>query len=158
MEMLRQFFALLMLSVFASGSLAQLTIRAPGSLDSQTLGAPVPLTQEQAFPFYVSETGINQLRISWNLAPEHYLYRHAFGFSLLQPGNEPLTLSPTLPDGIKKTDEFFGAIEAYYDQVNADLQLPANVGADTVLLIEYQGCADWGFCYPPQRREFNLNP
>jgi len=138
---------------------AQLDTRSLSGLEARTLGNPVPLAQDEAFPFYVNETGAGQLRIIWNLAPGHYLYRHAFHFTLQSGASTPdVELSPVLPAGLQKTDEFFGAIEAYYGQVSADLSLPANTRPNAILLIQYQGCADWGFCYPPQRREYPLQP
>lgn len=120
---------------------------------------PKPLALEEAFPFFVSTSSPGQYRISWNLAPGHYLYRHAFGFALQQSENgELLETDVTLPDGLKKTDQFFGDIEAYYDQVVAELSLPTVPGPQARLIIEYQGCADWGFCYPPQRVSYPLTP
>ena len=63
-----------------------------------------------------------------------------------------------LPEGLERTDQFFGEIVAYYDNVSVDISLTTVPGPDSILIIEYQGCADWGFCYPPQRAEHRLNP
>ncbi len=120
---------------------------------------PVPLSLEEAFPYFVSTSSPGQYRITWNLAPGHYLYRHAFSFSLQQrEGGELLEADVTLPDGLKKTDQFFGDIEAYYERVSADLTLPTVPTPQATLVFEYQGCADWGFCYPPQRVSYPLTP
>lgn len=156
MQMLRQISLLLVFGLCSTLCAAQFDARAPSSLENRTLGNPAPLPLEQAFPFYVSETGPNQLRITWTPAAGHYLYRHAFQFSLQNGTIEDVTV--TLPDGLRKTDQFFGDIEAYYNSVSIDLILPANPGTDAVLLIQYQGCADWGFCYPPQREAYPLFP
>ena len=61
-------------------------------------------------------------------------------------------------DGLKKNDQFFGDIEAYYGQLDIDLSLNTVPSPNARIFIHYQGCADWGFCYPPQRFEFLLNP
>ncbi len=122
-------------------------------------GQTEPLALEQAFPFFVSTSGPGQYQVIWNPAPGHYLYRHAFSISLLTTADsEPLTADFSLPEGRKKTDQFFGDIEAYYEQVVAELTLPTVPGPDAALVIEYQGCADWGFCYPPQRVNYPLAP
>ena len=120
---------------------------------------PTPLSQEEAFPYYVSEVGAGEYRITWTPARGHYLYRHAFAFSL-QYGNdsEASALAFEIPPGLPKSDQFFGDIEAYYDDVHATLTLPASIPANATLIIEFQGCADWGFCYPPQKRPFTLLP
>ena len=145
----------LLLGLVSESGLAQLDSRSFSGFSNQ----PQPLPLEQAFPFYVSELGSGRFKISWNLAEGHYLYRHAFNFSMQQSSAaEELAIDYTLPDGLKKTDEFFGDIEAYYDTVSVDISLPTVPGPDAMLLIQYQGCADWGFCYPPQRYEFILSP
>lgn len=114
-----------------------------------------PLTISEAFPFTVSVQAANALRISWNIADSHYLYGHQFSFGV-QHGDEVQWLEFTLPEGIDKTDEFFGDVTAYYDRAAITLSLPESTPEDSVLIIEFQGCADWGFCYPPQRVEYPI--
>lgn len=119
---------------------------------------PQPLSLAEAFPFYVSEIAAGEYRVTWNPAPGHYLYRHAFAISLQQPQSDnsrPLDFS--LPPGLPRSDQFFGDIEAYYDTVSVTLELP-ELRANSSLIIEYQGCADWGFCYPPERQTYPLGP
>lgn len=118
---------------------------------------PTPLSLEEAFPYFVSEIGDGEYRITWTPARGHYLYRHAFAFSL-QPGDnrEAISIDFEIPPGLPKSDQFFGDIEAYYDDVSANLTLPNTTPADATLIIEFQGCADWGFCYPPQKQPFPL--
>ncbi|MCG8412859.1 MAG: protein-disulfide reductase DsbD N-terminal domain-containing protein [Pseudomonadales bacterium] len=141
----------------SSSTFAQLQPRSISSLDN-SLGQNRPLALEQAFPYFVSATG-GRYEIVWTPAPGHYLYRHAFAFSLVESeGATPQSLRFELPDGLKKTDQFFGDIEAYYDSVRAEISIDNAPGAEASLLIEYQGCADWGFCYPPQRVFYPLNP
>lgn len=147
--------AFLLLSMFSELALAQLGSRSFSGFSNQ----PEPLPLEQAFPFYVSVLGPGRYRVSWNLAEGHYLYRHAFDFTMQQSSEaEELPIDYSLPDGLKKTDQFFGEIEAYYNNVSVDINLPTVPGPDASLVIQYQGCADWGFCYPPQRTEFILLP
>jgi len=137
---------------------AQLTPRTISGLASQPT-SPQPLPLEQAFPFYVSAVSPGRYKIVWNLPDDHYLYRHAFEFTLSQQvDSAELPVEVTMPDGLKKNDQFFGDIEAYYGQLAIDLSLSTVPGPDARIFIHYQGCADWGFCYPPQRFEFLLNP
>ena len=60
-----------------------------------------------------------------------------------------------LPEGLAKTDQFFGEVTVYYDRVSIDLSLPPAHRGKT-LILHYQGCAEWGFCYPPQRDLYPL--
>ena len=59
-----------------------------------------------------------------------------------------------LPPGKIKEDQFFGRMETYRDNVTAKLT-GAAAGGVTMLRfkVSYQGCADAGICYPPQRKE-----
>lgn len=159
MTTLRQTCLLLALCCISTLGLAQLDTRQPSSLDSRTQDSQRPLPLDQAFPFYVSETAADTFRVTWTPAPGHYLYRHAFQFAL-QAGAATASeaLAVTIPPGLRKTDQFFGDIEAYYEPVSITVTVPPSARANGVLLIQYQGCADWGFCYPPQRREFPLLP
>jgi len=120
---------------------------------------PSPLPLEQAFPFYISEVSPGKMRVTWNLADGHYLYRHAFNFTMKQnETSEALDVNALIPSGLKKTDQFFGQIEAYYESLSVGLNLTTVPSPEAFLIIEYQGCADWGFCYPPQKTLFKLTP
>ena len=148
---------LLLVHLLPLGAHAQL---GPRSGDSALAGSQQrPLPVEQAFPWFVSIDGPGRVSVTWQPAPEHYLYRHQFHFTLL-PGNDgpPFSLAFELPDGVQKTDEFFGDIEAYYGPVKASLQLDPGLIPGARLEIRFQGCADWGFCYQPHQVIVPLQP
>lgn len=57
-----------------------------------------------------------------------------------------------------KHDEFFGQVQTYRKQLQATLAGKADPAVQTaVLQVQYQGCADAGVCYPPQRREIRVD-
>ena len=146
---------LALLLVLPLAAQAQLGQRDAPSLSSR----PEPLPIEQAFPFFVSIDSPEQLSVTWTPAAEHYLYRHQFAFALASTAQDsPTPLQFSLPEGIKKQDEFFGDIEAYYGSVSARLPLAIASSDADYLLISFQGCADWGFCYPPQTVKYALHP
>jgi len=155
---IRLFLLLATLLLAGNAVHAQLTPRTVSGLAAQPT-YPRPLPLEDAFPFYISAVSPGRYKITWNLPDGHYLYRHAFEFILSQQvDSAELPIAFTMPDGLKKNDQFFGDIEAYYGQVDVDLNLSTVPGLNARIFINYQGCADWGFCYPPQRFEFLLNP
>ena len=106
------------------------------------------LPVDQAFVLAAYPDGGEQVVLDWQIAPGYYLYRHRISAKTTTPG---FTLGPiALPDGKKKSDEFFGDVEVYYDVLSASLPLTRADGASTVeLSVSYQGCADAGLCYPP---------
>ncbi|PCJ46818.1 MAG: protein-disulfide reductase DsbD [Gammaproteobacteria bacterium] len=91
--------------------------------------------------------------IRWKIAENYYLYKHRFSFSAAG-----VDLSEAyIPDGIKKVDEYFGAVEVYYKHVEVSIPYK-NPQSRVVLTVNYQGCADAGLCYTPATRhlEFEL--
>lgn len=89
------------------------------------------------------------LRVRWIVADGYYLYRSKFDITAESPG---LTLDkPAWPDGISKTDEYFGTQEIYQHEVEAIAGFKrSDAGAHPLTLkVTYQGCAEAGLCYPP---------
>jgi thiol:disulfide interchange protein DsbD len=131
---------------------AQFGDRATSSLDQNATPRVLPI--RSAFPYHLGAVVNNKLAITWTPAPEHYLYRHRFAFSA---GEHSLPF--TLPDGLAMEDEFFGAIEAYFGAVITEIDLSSarDLPAASSLSIRFQGCAAWGFCYPPQTVDIPLH-
>ena len=150
--------ALLLLASLSSASAAEAQIGTSSLSGLERSDIPRVLSTEQAFPFAVAASSQSQLTLTWTPAQEHYLYRHRFNFTLVPVSGDatPQRLSFTLPEGKAMEDEFFGAIEAYFEPVAVQVSLPDGFAADALLAVEYQGCAAWGFCYPPQRAELPL--
>lgn len=152
---------ILIVGCLGAGMLLPLaSAQAPAGIGAGALGGerPRPLPIERAFPFHVSLLDERRLGVTWEIAADHYLYRHRFGFLLHTPGREAVPVAFSLPDGIPMRDEFFGEIEAYFQTVTAYLEVEAGQRQGASLVIEYQGCAAWGFCYPPQSASFPLDP
>ncbi len=98
----------------------------------------------------------NTVEVSFQIAPGYYLYKDKIT-AAARSGQVQLG-SLRLPDGRKKTDEYFGETEVYYDEVFATLPL-ARATPDAMPLsleIGFQGCADDGICYPPVTRTLDV--
>jgi len=119
------------------------------------------LPVDQAFRVAVAASGPRALQVSFTLAPAVYLYRERFEAALQVAGQAPQLLSWDLPPGVTKHDPNFGKdLEVYHGDVSGSLGLPsgvASVPGDAILTVGYQGCADAGLCYPPQKRRFLIN-
>lgn len=116
------------------------------------------LPPEQVFILSAEVVNANQLALTWNIADGYYLYRDKFKFTLKEtPG---ITLGePNLPKGEEKHDENFGLMEVFHDEVTAllPLQRDNTSATDITLTVNYQGCAEAGFCYPPMKQELLLS-
>ena len=122
-----------------------------GWLESQPKFLPV----DEAFRFSSEKLDGNRIKIIWDIPKGYYLYRHAFTFNI-KDSEYSLLMDPTvsvepMAGGKKKYDEWFGDVEVYYQQASAELAI--SDGSDsTQVEVGYQGCADKGLCYPPQKR------
>jgi len=106
------------------------------------------LPVDEAFVLSVAAPTRERIELNWHIAEGYYLYRHRSKV-VVQSGFAAQDLQ--LPDGQKSVDEFFGEVETYRQQLQA--VLPGKALADSVSLeVHYQGCADLGVCYPPQKR------
>lgn len=110
-------------------------------------GQPEFLPVDQAFQVSAVRQADGSLELNWIIAKDYYLYRHRFQFESIKPG--ALSLSPRIPAGIAKHDEYFGDVEVYYNNVTISL---TDREQARLLRIGYQGCAEAGLCYPPQTR------
>ena len=129
-----------------------------GSVDRGLGGAagkPEFLPVEEAYQLEVEILGEREVGLYWQIAPQYYLYRHRFAFELRDHAGG-IALKSHFPEGIRKQDENFGEVEAYYQGAGITLDLQRGTGLAT-LTATSQGCADAGLCYPPLKQYFQLD-
>ncbi|HEY8707726.1 MAG TPA: protein-disulfide reductase DsbD N-terminal domain-containing protein, partial [Burkholderiaceae bacterium] len=112
-------------------------------------GAEEFLAPEQAFRLEVAKSGPDEVQLHWSIAPGYYLYRDRIGATASPSGTR---LNAELPPGIRKDDPNFGVMEIYHDAVTMKIS-PAGAAA---LDVTWQGCADAGLCYPPQKQTIRV--
>ena len=111
------------------------------------------LDVDQAFAYSSDMLDGNNLVARWKIAEDYYLYREKFSFEIRDASGISLG-AVTLPRGQMKNDESFGDMEVFHDGVEVKLPLlRTNLNPTNITLVaKYQGCAEAGFCYPPQER------
>ena len=130
------------------------TLSSPAKTNADQFGShnafdePTILAVDEAFALTVVREE-KQLTLLWQIQPGYYLYRHR----LKVTGSDHLG-KPVIPAGIERNDEYFGDVEVYYEVLQVDI--PAESDGDVAFVVEYQGCADKGICYPPQKRPYSL--
>src|SRR5579859_861341 len=92
------------------------------------------------------------ISVHWDILKGYYLYKDKFRFISHVTGIKLGT--PEFPKGETKTDPFFGKQEIYHQGVSATVPYTGEGKLD--LEIVYQGCAEIGFCYPPQHKIVSL--
>ena len=115
----------------------------------RSLASTEILKVDEAFRLSVLATD-DHVEAEWQMADGYYLYKHRFGFE----GRNGTELGTTsFPTGLAKVDEFFGDVEVYYEGLSIKIPVIEQSGP-LILDITYQGCADYGFCYPPKTKRF----
>jgi len=111
------------------------------------------LPPDQAFVFSADVVNGNMLKASWNIEEGYYLYRDKFAFELQDVDGMSIG-DIVMPASETKVDESFGEMEVYHNSVDINIPLKRTVLEPTklTLIAKYQGCADAGLCYPPQKK------
>ena len=119
------------------------------------------LPAEEAFRFSALVEGSNQLRLRWDIADGTYLYADKIRLELEGDGariGEFQLPPPKIKHDSVTPEGEIGDVEAYVDDI--DLLLPlvrtAPEATEVQLTASYQGCAERGICYPPQKTSVAL--
>ena len=129
-----------------------LSALAQSALSAYTQQQTQFLPVDEAYQLTLVADGDQRLMLQWVIAPEYYLYRHAFK-AQASDSEGSIAANLVLPDGLAKTDEFFGDVEVYYDALEAIVALERTTELAQIK-VTYQGCADAGLCYPPETKSF----
>lgn len=115
-----------------------------------------PLQVDQAFSMSIQPQSKQTFLATWNIAPGYHLYRDRFAFNVLSPHSVRVA-SVALPQGIPKQDDILGKYVIYVGKVTIPVTLENPDANQVTLSIDYQGCADTGFCYPPVTKRLVLD-
>ena len=94
----------------------------------------------------------HDLSLNWQIKEGYYLYRQQINITPAQANMAPLQL----PGGESHEDEFFGRSEIYRQKLSLPIGIEQAAKGAT-LSVTYQGCADAGFCYPPETKVIPLS-
>ncbi len=125
------------------------------------------LPAEEAFRLAAEPLAPDRLRLRWTIAPGTFLYRDKLALKLESPAGATLgeviwpaaerVANAVRPDGS------LGDVHLYREGIEVEVPI-AGLPADgqgqaqaITLTASYQGCADIGVCYPPQRTRVELS-
>ncbi|MFJ5854700.1 protein-disulfide reductase DsbD [Enterobacter cancerogenus] len=109
----------------------------------------IPADQAFVFDFQQNQHDLN---LTWQVKEGYYLYRKQVSITPAQASVGALQM----PTGEWHEDEFYGKSEIYRQRLNVPVTVnQADKGA--TLTVTYQGCADAGFCYPPETKVVPLS-
>jgi len=134
------------------------------TLNSLTKGLGLPrqdefLEADRVFVFSAEVIDGNTVLAYWDIADGYYLYRDKFEFSVEDGAGITLGYIEYPPVSKVIDDEVFGEMPVYYSEAAIKISLDRMVTSpvNMVLRAKYQGCADAGFCYPPESKTMGLS-
>ncbi|HGN9374262.1 TPA: protein-disulfide reductase DsbD [Citrobacter pasteurii] len=120
-----------------------------GLFDSPGRSQFVPADRAFIFDFQQNQHDLN---LSWQVKDGYYLYRKQIRITPSQADIAEVKLPP----GVWHEDEFYGKSEIYRKRLNVPVTINQAASGAT-LTVTYQGCADAGFCYPPETKTVPLS-
>ena len=109
----------------------------------------IPADQAFVFDFQQNQ---HDLSLTWQVKEGYYLYRKQVSITPAKANVGALQM----PAGEWHEDEFYAKSEIYRQRLSVPVTVnQADKGA--TLTVTYQGCADAGFCYPPETKVVPLS-
>ncbi|MGR8979284.1 MAG: protein-disulfide reductase DsbD [Gammaproteobacteria bacterium] len=114
------------------------------------------LPPDEAFIVKAKAVSSDRLEVTWDIAEGYLLYKKSFRF---ESKTDPVGLgTPVFPEGKIKHDDMLGDVVHYRDTLTIPVPLIGAEGVPSLkVLVRYQGCADWGVCYPPQNKTLEID-
>lgn len=115
------------------------------------------LPPDQAFALATEVTDANTVTARVRIASGYYLYRDKTSVKLLS-GNGTKLGKVELPRGQVKNDPYIGKTEIIHDELSVRIPLvrTTTAASDIEMEIGYQGCAEKGICYSPEKKKVSL--
>jgi thiol:disulfide interchange protein DsbD len=117
-----------------------------------SLAEGVPLPADQAFKLSITLTPPNQIITQWQIAPGYYLYRKQTQV-IFEPAAQ---VDVRFPQGELRYDTIRGRYEAFSGSLMVPTFLKVQQN-NLKMRVNYQGCSQDGFCYPPMSQSFTLD-
>lgn len=105
---------------------------------------------DQAFPFNYFQQD-HRITLDWQVKEGYYLYQQRLSFSA-----ENVVLGDIqMENGQPYRDEFFGDVNIYTNPLFVNIPMQ-DWQSGAKVIVQYQGCAKAGFCYPPETRVIDI--
>lgn len=122
-------------------------------LNFNSFAAPKPA--DEVFQMAVKVQDPNTLILNFQIQPGYYLYRDRIHVHSSE--EKAVTLGALrFPEALKKPDRQGGVISIYRKDLSLPLPVLGGQGGETLITVQYQGCSDDGFCYPPETGQIKL--
>ena len=122
-------------------------------LSVMSIASPPPA--EDVFQVAVNLVDPNTFTVNWQIKPGYFLYSDRI--NVKAPKHSGVNLGKIrLPEALKKTDSQGQIYTVYRKHLSIPISVLGVHPGETLIDLHYQGCADDGFCYPPETRQVKL--
>ncbi|MFI4918100.1 MAG: protein-disulfide reductase DsbD [Legionellales bacterium] len=119
------------------------------------LAHATPLPAQEVFQLNVKKIDPNTFTVNWQIKPGYFLYSERI--KLTPQPNSNVQLGPLrMPATLKKTDTQHHSYTVYRNELTIPVGILGDKPGEALVNLHYQGCADDGFCYPPEDKQIKL--
>lgn len=111
-----------------------------------------PLPAEKAFIFSANILKPDVAMVEWQITPGYYLYSKRMHFN----AEKQALAAVQKPQGDFKYDPNLGRQEVFSKRVAVPLEFKQGT-SQAEIKIDYQGCSEDGFCYPPMHKNLLID-
>jgi thiol:disulfide interchange protein DsbD len=110
-----------------------------------------PLPASAIFKLTVNVQDPNAFVLNWQVKPGYFLYQDRISITLHPHAQDTAEIKNIIfPAADKKTDHQNNTFNIYRENVRIPVIVLGKQPGEILLDVHAQGCADSGFCYPPQ--------
>ena len=121
-----------------------------------TVAIATPPPARVVFQAEVKPVDPNSFFITWKIKPGYFLYADRIKLSAEQ--NTHFTIgSLQFPPTVTKTDKLGHSYPIYRNELILPVPVLGQQAGSSFISLAFQGCADDGFCYPPETHRIQLN-
>lgn len=118
------------------------------------LSFATPLPASEVFQVEAKRIDPNTFVINWEVKPGYFLYSDRI--KLTEVNNNTPVGEIRFPATEKKIDHLGREYMVYRNKVSIPVSILSEQAGETLVNLHYQGCADDGFCYPPETKQIKL--
>lgn len=114
-----------------------------------------PLPANEVFKVDVKVVDPNTFTINWQIRPNYFLYSDRIKLSVPEDSNAQLGSIPH-PPTLTKTDKKGQTYSVYRNELTLPIGILGEAPGESLIDLQYQGCSDDGFCYPPEKTQIKV--
>ncbi|KTD26069.1 protein-disulfide reductase DsbD [Legionella israelensis] len=122
---------------------------------SLTVYSNTPAPAAEVFQVETKTVDPNTFLVNWQIKPGYFLYANRIKLTEPLDNNAQLNIIQ-FPKAEKKTDRQGKTFSIYRNELSLPVAVLGTQPGEAVVSLHYQGCAEDGFCYPPEKRQIKL--